>query len=163
MQAFRNLEVWNKAHRLTLDIYRLTESFPRTEVFGLSIQLRRGAASIATNLAEGSGRGQGEFGRFLQIAFGSACEVEYQLLLARDLALITNEQYEGIVERLLEGPQDIRPGREIGPACRYFSPEEVPHGGDSFGRRFQSLRPACFDEFMQGSWCHDVPLYRHTP
>jgi four helix bundle protein len=102
MQDFRNLEVWNKAHRLTLDIYRMTESFPRTEVFGLSIQLRRGAASIATNLAEGCGRAQGEFGRFLQIAFGSACEVEYQLLLSRDLALITNEQYDGIIERLLE-------------------------------------------------------------
>ena len=102
MQDFRNLEVWEKAHRLTLDIYRLTEGFPRTEVFGLSIQLRRGAASIATNLAEGCGRAQGEFGRFLQVAFGSACEVEYQLLLSRDLSLITNDQYQSIVERLLE-------------------------------------------------------------
>ena len=102
MQDFRNLEVWEKAHRLTLDIYRLTEGFPRTEVFGLSIQLRRGAASIATNLAEGCGRAQGEFGRFLQVAFGSACEVEYQLLLSRDLELITTDQYEAITERLLE-------------------------------------------------------------
>jgi four helix bundle protein len=102
MQDFRNLEVWKKAHTLTLDIYRLTERFPRTEVFGLSIQLRRGAASIATNLAEGCGRAQGEFGRFLQIAFGAACEVEYQLLLSRDLELITTDQYEAITERLLE-------------------------------------------------------------
>jgi four helix bundle protein len=92
MQDFRNLEIWNKVHGLTLDIYRLTESFPRTEVFGRSIQLRRGVASIATNLAEGCGRAQGEFGRFLQIAFGSACEVEYQLLLSRDLGLITRER-----------------------------------------------------------------------
>ncbi len=102
MQDFRNLEVWEKAHRLTLDTYRLTEGFPRTEVFGLSNQLRRGAASIASNLAERCGRAQGEFGRFLQIAFGSACEVEYQLLLSRDLNLITNDQYEAFVERLLE-------------------------------------------------------------
>ncbi len=102
MQDFRNLEVWNKAHRLTLDVYKLTESFPRTEVFGLSIQLRRGAASIATNLAEGCGRAQSEFGRFLQIAFGSACEVEYQLLLSRDLGFIANEQYEGLVEKVSE-------------------------------------------------------------
>ena len=102
MQDFRNLEVWNKAHNLTLDVYRLTEHFPRTEVFGLSIQLRRGAASIATNLAEGCGRAQGEFPRFLQIAFGSACEVEYQLLLSRDLALITNEQHDVMIDKVLE-------------------------------------------------------------
>ena len=102
MQDFRNLEVWKKAHLLTLDVYRLTERFPRTEVFGLSIQLRRGAASIPTNLAEGCGRAQAEFGRFLQVAFGSACEVEYQLLLSRDLELITNEQYEDVVGKLLE-------------------------------------------------------------
>jgi len=102
MQDFRNLEVWNKAHHLTLDVYRLTEHFPRTEVFGLSIQLRRGAASIATNLAEGCGRAQSEFGRFLQIAFGSACEVEYQLLLSRDLELITNEANDTVGAQLLE-------------------------------------------------------------
>lgn len=120
MQDFRNLEVWNKAHKLTLDVYRMTESFPRTEVFGLSIQLRRAAASIATNLAEGSGRAQNEFGRFLQIAFGSACEVEYQLLLSRDLGLIRTEQHDAMlasvveVKRMLNGllkrvQRDVRP------------------------------------------------------
>jgi four helix bundle protein len=124
MQDFRNLEVWNKAHDLTLDIYRMTESFPRTEVFGLSIQLRRGGASIATNLAEGCGRAQGEFGRFLQIAFGSACEVEYQLLLSRDLQLITAEAYDGLnaklleVKRMLHGllrrvQRDVRPLEQV--------------------------------------------------
>jgi len=102
MQDFRNLEVWNKAHKLTLEVYRLTESFPRTEVFGLSIQLRRGAASIATNLAEGCGRAQSEFGRFLQVAFGSACEVEYQLLLSRNLELIASEQYDRLIEKVGE-------------------------------------------------------------
>ena len=102
MQDFRNLEVWNKAHNLTLDVYKLTEHFSRTEVFGLSIQLRRGAASIATNLAGGGGRAQGEFGRFLQIAFGSACEVEYQLLLSRDLELITADEYDTVSAKLLE-------------------------------------------------------------
>ena len=102
MQDFRTLEVWNKAHNLTLDVYRLTEHFPRTEVFGLSIQLRRGAASIATNLAEGCGRTQGEFPRFLQIAFGSACEVEYQLLLSRDLELITIDAHDTVSAKLLE-------------------------------------------------------------
>ncbi|HTV65007.1 MAG TPA: four helix bundle protein [Bryocella sp.] len=124
MQDFRNLEVWNKAHNLTLDIYRLTESFPRTEVFGLSIQLRRGAASIATNLAEGCGRAQSEFGRFLQVAFGAACEVEYQLLLSRDLQLITGEAYTDLnaklleVKRMLHGllkrvQRDVRPLEQV--------------------------------------------------
>ena len=117
MRDFRNLEVWKKAHQVTLDIYRLTERFPRTEVFGLSIQLRRGAASIATNLAEGCGRAQGEFGRFVQVAFGSACEVEYQLLLSRDLGLVAAEQYESLVanvgdiKRMLNGLLTSTAGR----------------------------------------------------
>jgi four helix bundle protein len=102
MQDFHNLEVWKKAHKLTLDIYRLTERFPRTEVFGLSIQLRRGAAAIATNLAEGCGRAQADFARSLQIAFGSACEVEYQLLLSRDLGLIATEEHDSLVANLLD-------------------------------------------------------------
>ena len=94
MQDFRNLAVWSKAHRLTLDVYRLTESFPRTEVFGLTSQLRRAAASIAANLAEGCGRTQLEFARFVQIAFGSASEVEYHMLLARDLGFLGQADYE---------------------------------------------------------------------
>ncbi len=127
MQDFRNLEVWNKAHTLTLDVYRVTEHFPRTEVFGLSIQLRRGAASIATNLAEACGRAQGEFGRFVQIAFGSACEVEYQLLLSRDLELIPADRYESLaasvleIKRMLNGllkrlQREVRPLVPIGKA-----------------------------------------------
>ena len=61
MQDFRNLERLAKAHRLTLDIYRATECFPRAELFGLTSQIRRAAASIAANLAEGCGRTQAEF------------------------------------------------------------------------------------------------------
>ena len=94
MQDFRNLEVWKKAHQLTLDAYRMTETFPRSETFGLSSQIRRAATSIPTNLAEGCGRTQAEFARFVQIALGSACEVEYQFLLARDLRLIAPDEYE---------------------------------------------------------------------
>jgi four helix bundle protein len=94
VQDFRNLEVWKKAHQLTLEAYRITESFPRAETFGLSSQIRRAALSIPTNLAEGCGRTQGEFARFVQIALGSACELEYQLMLVRDLYLITDDAYE---------------------------------------------------------------------
>ncbi len=70
MQNFRNLSVWEKVHHLTLEIYQLTKTFPRTEMFGLTSQLRRASSSIGTNLAEGCGRTQPEFARFVQIAFG---------------------------------------------------------------------------------------------
>ncbi len=93
MQDFRNLEVWKKAHQLTLEAYRITEGFPRAEMFGLCSQIRRAASSIPTNLAEGCGRTQAEFARFVQIALGSACELEYELLLVRDLRLITGDVY----------------------------------------------------------------------
>ena len=90
MQSFRNLKVWEKAHALTLDIYRASESFPRSEIYGLTSQLRRSSASIGANIAEGCGRrGDLELGRFVQIAMGSASEVEYHLLLARDLAFLS--------------------------------------------------------------------------
>jgi len=101
MQDFRNLEVWSRAHELTLRVYRLTEGFPRSEMFGLSAQLRRASASIATNLAEGCGRTQAEFGRFVQISFGSACEVEYQLLLAKDLGFISAADCENATTDLI--------------------------------------------------------------
>ena len=80
----------------------MTESFPKSEVFGLSSQIRRAASSTATNLAEGCGRTQPEFGRFVQIAFGSACEVEYQLLFARDLAFVTAGRYEEMDANVVE-------------------------------------------------------------
>jgi four helix bundle protein len=102
VQDFRNLDVWNKAHKITLETYRLTESFPKSEVFGLSSQVRRAASSIPTNLAEGCGRTQPEFGRFVQIAFGSACEVEYQLLLARDIGFLPSQSYESINADVIE-------------------------------------------------------------
>ena len=83
MQSFRNLKVWEKAHRLTLDVYRSTKMFPRDETYGLTSQIRRAAGSIGANIAEGSCRkGDCEFSRFLQIAMGSASELEYHLLLA---------------------------------------------------------------------------------
>ena len=71
-------------------------------MFGLTSQFRRAASSIATNLAEGCGRTQPEFGRFVQIAFGSASEVEYQLLLAHDLGFLSDHAYERIKSDVLE-------------------------------------------------------------
>lgn len=84
MKDFKKLIVWKKAHEMTLNIYRTTKSFPKDEVYGLTSQLRRAASSIPANIAEGCGRNSdAELARFLQIAAGSASEVEYHLLLAR--------------------------------------------------------------------------------
>ena len=86
MKDFKNLTAWSRAHELTLQIYGVTKGFPREEAFGLTSQLRRACASIPANIAEGCGRsGDAELARFLVIAAGSASEVEYHLLLARDL------------------------------------------------------------------------------
>ena len=92
MRNFRKLEVWKKAHELTLEVYRLTSDFPATERFGLSSQLQPASASIGANLAEGCGRQtDADFRRFVQMAAGSACEVEYHLLLSKDLGLISED------------------------------------------------------------------------
>jgi four helix bundle protein len=102
MKDFRRLDVWRKAHRLTLEIYGVTKGFPREELYGLTKQLRSAAASVGTNIAEGCGRSQGDFGRFLTISLGSATEVEYLLLLGRDLSLLSPASYLQLDERARE-------------------------------------------------------------
>jgi len=95
MGDYNQLKVWERAHELVLAVYRSTETFPASERVGLAGQLRRASISIASNIVEGSSRrGDGEFGRFLSIARGSAAEVAYQLLLARDLGFLSSEQWE---------------------------------------------------------------------
>jgi four helix bundle protein len=94
MRNYKDLRVWDEAHRLTLAIYKVTTSFPKDEKFGLTSQIRRASVSIAANLAEGCGRrSDGEMGRFVQIAMGSGAELSYHLLLSRDLAFVTREEY----------------------------------------------------------------------
>lgn len=103
MQAFRDLKVWNKAHEFTLDVYKQSAAFPRDEIYGLTSQLRRSAMSIAANIAEGCGRnGSNELRHFLEIAMGSASEVEYHLLLARDLGFLRNENHATLDDRICE-------------------------------------------------------------
>ena len=90
MQNFRNLAVWKKAHDLVLATYAATNGFPREELYGLRLQLRTSATSIGMNIAEGCGRsGDKDFARFLHFSMGSANELEYQILLARDLRFIS--------------------------------------------------------------------------
>lgn len=95
MQDFRTLKVWQKGHQLTLIVYRATVVFPHEELYGLTAQLRRASASIPANIAEGCGReGGADLARFLQIALGSASELEYHLLLAKELRYLPEEEYK---------------------------------------------------------------------
>jgi len=103
VQSFRNLPVWEKSHRLTLDVYASSKAFPRDEMFGLTSHMRRASASIGMNIAEGCCRkGDIEMGRFLQIAIGSASELEYQFLLAHDLEYLNNAAYECLIGQVVE-------------------------------------------------------------
>jgi len=106
MRDFRRLKVWEKAHQLTLAVYRATKGFQKDELFGLTSQSRRASASIPSNIAEACGRhGDNEFARFLDIAAGSASELEYQLLLAWDLRLLDETQYRDLAARTQEVKQ----------------------------------------------------------
>ena len=103
MKNFRDLKVWEKSHQLTLEVYRGTKQFPQSELYGLTSQIRRAAASIPANLAEGCGRGcDADFGRFIQMAAGSASELEYHLLLARDLGYIETHAYTQMETAVVE-------------------------------------------------------------
>ncbi len=103
MKNFRDLRIWSRAHGLALDIYRITQSFPNIETYGLLSQMRRSASSIPTNIAEGCGRNTDkDFARFLDTAMGSASELEYQLILARDLNYIPQDLYETTADELTE-------------------------------------------------------------
>jgi four helix bundle protein len=103
LRNFRDLKVWEKAHSLTLEVYKSTVTFPREELYGLTSQMRRSCASIPANIAEGCGRsGDAELARFMRIAMGSASELEYHLLLARDLGFLTPSDHEQLSGNVIE-------------------------------------------------------------
>jgi four helix bundle protein len=103
VKDFKELNVWKKAHEMTLSVYALSRSFPKEELFGLTSQVRRSSASAAANIAEGCGRrSDGEMSRFLHIAYGSATELEYHLLLARDLHLLSEQAFEATMRQVDE-------------------------------------------------------------
>ena len=103
MRDFHQLSVWQKSHQFTLHVYTLTRAYPKEELFGLTSQIRRSSSSIATNIAEGCGRGSdADFGRFLQMAMGSASESEYQILLSFDLNYIDENQYKQMNAKVTE-------------------------------------------------------------
>ncbi|CAD7851210.1 MAG: hypothetical protein [Olavius algarvensis Gamma 1 endosymbiont] len=99
MGDYRQLSVWAKAHQLVLLVYRKTRQFPADERFGLISQMRRAAASIPSNIAEGSGRGSDQdFARFARIATGSTNELEYQCILAKDLGYLAEQDAMQLVQ-----------------------------------------------------------------
>jgi four helix bundle protein len=103
MQRFTELRVWQRSHQLTLQAYRVTASFPPAERFSLISQLRRAAASIPTNIAEGSKRQSNqEYARFLNIAEASLAETEYLLMLGRDLGFLAVESSEKLLKEIAE-------------------------------------------------------------
>lgn len=103
MKEFRELQIWQRSHALTLAVYRVTRSFPKEELFGLTSQLRRACASIPANIAEGCGRdGDAELKRFLGIALGSACEVDYHLILATELGYLDSTDSAALSAEIME-------------------------------------------------------------
>ena len=101
MGDYRSLKTWQAAHRLALAVYRTTASYPREEVYGLTGQSRRAAASIAANLAEGVGRNsQKELARFARISLGSANELDYHLLLASELTYLSSDEHADLPEQV---------------------------------------------------------------
>ena len=110
IRSYRDLTVWNTAVQLTLEVYHITESFPQSERFGLTSQLRRAAVSIASNIAEGHARStRGEYLNFLSVARGSTIEVEVQLYLAEQIGYVqsptlTNARsYCDAISRMISG------------------------------------------------------------
>lgn len=103
MRNYRDLQVRNKAHNLTLELYRVSRGFPREEIYGVTSQLRRAAVSIGANLAEGCGRRSStELARFVKIAMGSASELDYHLLLSRDFGFVNGDDFTRTASELTE-------------------------------------------------------------
>ena len=108
MRKYWDYDVWKKAHQLTLVVYHVTRAFPADERFGLTAQMRRAMVSVESNLAEGSGRtSEKDFSRFLDIAIGSASEVECQARIARDLGYVTEEAYRRVTHSLSTMRRDL--------------------------------------------------------
>lgn len=102
LNSYKNLIVWQKSIELVKEVYILTKNFPKSEIFGLVSQMRRSAVSIPSNIAEGfNRRHRKEFSQFISIAFGSGAELETQILLAKSLGFLKEENFKKC-EQLLE-------------------------------------------------------------
>ena len=121
MGEYRKLLVWERAHTITVRIYTVTRHWPADEQYGLTSQIRRAAASIGCNLAEGCGRNSSaELARFARVALGSANEVEYQLQLAHDLGYMKAGLFDSLVSEISQ----IR--RMLAALARQLSSTRIP-------------------------------------
>lgn len=103
MKNYRELKVWERAHQFVLRVYKITQNYPKEELYGITSQLRRAVVSVPNNIAEGCGRNSdAELRRFSEIAYGSASETDYLLLLSRDLGFLQTEDYNELIHELDE-------------------------------------------------------------
>ena len=103
MRDFSKLHIWQKGHQFTLKIYDVTRLFPKDEIFGLTAQMRRSASSIPTNIAEGCGRNTNlQLRNFLNFSIGSTSELEYQLILSKDLNYISDSAFNELQQLVIE-------------------------------------------------------------
>ena len=108
MRDFKKYTIWKLSHELTLKVYELTNSFPKSELYGITSQLRRACSSIPTNISEGCGRDSDlEFNRFLSIALASACETEYLFILSKDLNYISSSDFAELDKTINEVKKKI--------------------------------------------------------
>jgi len=108
MRDFRKYEIWISAVSFATEVYKLTSTFPKFEIYGLCDQLQRASVSISSNIAEGCSReSEKDFAHFLEMAIGSAFEVESQLLIAKNLNYISDEQYQDMIKKLSPNERQI--------------------------------------------------------
>jgi four helix bundle protein len=126
MKDFRTLKVWEKAHAITLAVYKVTQKFPKHELYALTSQIQRAAASIPTNIAEGCGKdSDAELKRYFVIALGSSSELEYLLLLARDLKYLPEDEHQILNNDLTE----VR--RMLNAFIQKLKTSTLPHNNNS--------------------------------
>lgn len=103
MNNYKELKIWQKSIELAVKVYQITQNFPKTELFGLTVQMRRSVSSISSNIAEGAGRNSSkDFSNFLGIANGSTCELETQLIIANRVNLVTNPDLKSLQSQIVE-------------------------------------------------------------
>lgn len=98
IKSYKDLQVWQKAVDLSVKVYQVTDEFPKSEQYGLTNQMRRASVSIASNIAEGHGRSQQEFGRYLTISLGSLCELETQMEIARRIGYLSEKYFAELTD-----------------------------------------------------------------
>ena len=130
MRPFREYKIWQLAHELTLAVYECTKQFPPEERFALTSQLRRAAYSVPFNIVEGSARGDREFHQYLRVSLASAAELDYGMLLARDLGYLSEDNYSQLANRVANlKPMIVTFMRRLTPLPAHSAPQRAAANG----------------------------------